>query len=299
MRISIASLLLLAVPVAIIAGCGNPGTKKVEKKEIGVQLYSIRSLIGNDKGAEFKDLLKELADMGYTAVEAAGYADGKLYGLTPEEYKAAVTEAGLKPLSSHVSHGLTDEQLESGDFSEALPWWDQCIAAHKAAGMEYLVTPWMGRQTSLKHLKTYCDYFNAIGRKCADAGLKFGYHNHSYEFEKVEDTVPFDFILENTDPECVFLQMDVFWVVMGQASPVDYFKRYPGRFKTMHIKDDKELGQSGMVGFDAIFENAGTAGLEYIIVEVESYSYDDVMKSMRESAEYLLEAPFVKASYSK
>ena len=108
----------------------------------------------------------------------------------------------------------------------------------------------------------------------------------------------FDMLIENTDPENLFIELDVYWAVMGKASPVDYFHKYPGRFKMLHIKDRREIGQSGMVGFDAIFENAKTAGVENIIVEVEQYSYD-VEKSVKLSLDYLLEAPFVKASYSK
>ena len=107
-----------------------------------------------------------------------------------------------------------------------------------------------------------------------------------------------DHMIENTDPENLFIELDVYWAVMGEASPVDYFHKYPGRFKMLHIKDRREIGQSGMVGFDAIFENAKTAGVENIIVEVEQYSYD-VEKSVKLSLDYLLKAPFVKASYSK
>ena len=138
-----------------------------------------------------------------------------------------------------------------------------------------------------------------MGRRCQAAGLKYGYHNHAYEFEKVEGQVMYDYLLEHTDPALVFFQMDVYWAVIGKASPVDYFKRYPGRFKMLHIKDEWEVGQSGMVGFDAIFKNADVAGLENFVVEIERYSYEDIRRSFRESAEYLLEAPFVKASYAK
>ena len=119
------------------------------------------------------------------------------------------------------------------------------------------------------------------------------------EFQKIEDkAVMLDYMIENTDPENLFIELDVYWAVMGEASPVDYFHKYPGRFKMLHIKDRREIGQSGMVGFDAIFENAKTAGVENIIVEVEQYSYD-VEKSVKLSLDYLLKAPFVKASYSK
>ena len=84
------------------------------------------------------------------------------------------------------------------------------------------------------------------------AGIRFGYHNHSHEFRKVEDqAVMLEYMLEHTDPENVFFQLDVYWAVMGQASPVDLFRKYPGRFRMLHIKDRREIGQSGMVGFDA------------------------------------------------
>ena len=148
-------------------------------------------------------------------------------------------------------------------------------------------------------MKMYCDYFNEIGKRCQQNGMKFGYHNHAHEFQKVEDkAVMLDYMIENTNPEYVFFQMDVYWIVRGQHSPVDYFNKYPGRFTMLHIKDHRELGQSGMVGFDAIFNNAKTAGVKNIVAEIEDYSCP-VMESVKKSIDYLLEAPFVKASYSK
>ena len=205
----------------------------------------------------------------------------------------------MKVLSTHCTLNLSDKQLATGDFTEALKWWDECIAAHKAAGVEYIVVPSMRRIETLDGLAPYCRYFNEVGARCKAAGIKFGYHNHSREFEKVEDRVMLDYMLENTDPDKVFFQMDVYWTVMGQASPVDYFTKYPGRFRLLHIKDRREVGQSGMVGYDAIFRNAATAGVENIIVEMEGSSYGDVLRSVRECVDYLNEAPFVEASYAK
>ena len=280
---------------------GASAKAKAPKKEVGIQLYSVRSLIGafGNNSQDYKPVLKQLADMGYTAVEAASYADGKLYGQSPEQFRKDVEAAGMKVLSTHCTLNLSDEELASGDFSKALKWWDQCIAAHKAAGVEYIVVPSMRKITTLGELATYCRYFNEVGARCKAAGMKFGYHNHSREFEKIEDRVMLDYMIENTDPDKVLFEMDVYWAVMGKASPVDYFKKYPGRFKLLHIKDRREIGQSGMVGFDAIFANAGTAGVENIIVEIEGSSYNDIVRSVRECIEYLRKAPFVKASYQK
>ena len=268
------------------------------KKDMCVQMYSARSILNHDN---YADILKEIAAMGYTAVEAASYDgdNGLIYGDTPEVFKQKVEAAGMKVLSAHVSRGLSREELDSGDLSAALAWWDKCIEVHKKAGMEYIVTPWMGLQETLKDLQVYCDYLNEVGRRCKAAGIKYGYHNHAYEFEKVEDQVMYDYMLQHTDPDLVFFQMDVYWAVIGKASPVDYFKRYPGRFKMLHIKDEWEVGQSGMVGFDAIFKNAELAGLENFVVEIERYSYEDIRKSFVESADYLLNAPFVKETYAK
>ena len=268
------------------------------KKDMCVQMYSARSILNHDN---YADILKEIAAMGYTAVEAASYDgdNGLIYGDTPEVFKQKVEAAGMKVLSAHVSRGLSREELDSGDLTAALAWWDKCIEVHKKAGMEYIVTPWMGLQENLKDLQVYCDYLNEVGRRCKAAGIKYGYHNHAYEFEKVEDQVMYDYMLQHTDPELVFFQMDVYWAVIGKASPVDYFKRYPGRFTMLHIKDEWEVGQSGMVGFDAIFKNAELAGLKDFVVEIERYSYEDIRKSFVESADYLLNAPFVKATYAE
>ena len=107
----------------------------------------------------------------------------------------------------------------------------------------------------------------------------------------------YDYMIEHTDPEYVFFQMDVYWTVVAKAAPVEYFKRYPGRFTLLHIKDYREVGQSGMVGFDAIFNNFGIAGTKYFIVEMESSSYGDILRSCRESIDYLKAVKIVKASY--
>ena len=279
--------LLVALPQAMNA-------KK--KKEVSIQLYSVRDVI--NKGTDLNVFLKDLAEMGYTSIEAANYDNGKFYGKTPEEFKSAVEKAGMTVLSSHCSRGLSGEEVASGDFSESLKWWDQSIAAHKAAGMKYIVNPGIGVPKTMKEMKMYCDYFNEIGKRCQQNGMKFGYHNHAHEFQKVEGQVMYDYMLEHTNPEYVFFQMDVYWVVRGQNSPVDYFNKYPGRFKIFHIKDHREIGQSGMVGFDAIFKNAKTAGVQYLVAEIEKYSMP-VEESVEVSLDYLLNAPFVEKSYTK
>ena len=269
----------------------------IHKPEVFAALNKVDNKDGKCDAA-YITLLKNLAKMGYTSVEAANYNNGKFYDRTPDQFKKDVESAGLKVLSSHCTRGLSKEELASGDFSSSLQWWDQCIADHKAAGMSYIVAPWMDVPKTLKELDTYCAYYNEIGKRCKQQGMSFGYHNHAHEFQKVEDKVMYDYMIEHTNPEYVFFQMDVYWVVRGQNSPVDYFNKYPGRFKMFHIKDHREIGQSGMVGFDAIFKNAKTAGVKHLVAEIESYSMP-VEKSVEVSLDYLLDAPFVKSSYAK
>ena len=104
--------------------------------------------------------------------------------------------------------------------------------------------------------------------------------------------------MKNIAPENMFWQMDVYWCMMAQQSPVAWFKKYPGRCRMLHIKDQYEIGQSGMVGFDAIFNNAGLAGMKDFIVEIEAFTKGDWKESMKMCADYLLNSDFVKPSYS-
>jgi sugar phosphate isomerase/epimerase len=288
--------MFFSTAILILASCTASPTAEVKtnaatptSKKLTLQLYSVRDDIATD----YAGTIKKVGEMGFTAIEAAGYSEGKFYNRTPEEFKADITNAGMEVLSSHTNKPLTNKELMSKNFTEALKWWDEAIKAHKAAGMTYIVDPWMEVPKSLKDLQTYCEYFNEIGKRCKENGILFGYHNHAHEFQKVEDKVMFDYMLENTNPDYVFFQMDVYWVVRGQQSPVDYFEKYKGRFPLLHIKDNKELGQSGMVGFDAIFRNLETAGTKHLIVEVEKYSFTP-LESVKKSFDYLVNSPFVK-----
>ena len=296
------TIIMAACSVFMLASCcGADKCCQPQKKEMSIQLYSARDLIGNaEKYAQNHEaVLKALAEMGYTSVEAANFNDGLFYGVTPEQFRADVEAAGLKVLSSHTNRRLSKEELTSGDLTAALAWWDAALPAHKAAGMEFVVIPSIGKPETIQELQVICNYFNAIGQKCKDAGMRFGYHNHAYEMEKVEDRIMIEYLLENTDPALVFYQVDVYWAAYGHYSPADLFNKYPGRFTLLHIKDKKEIGQSGMVGFDAVFGNAEVAGVEAFVVEVEGCRNEAALEGIRVSADYLLKAPFVKASYGK
>lgn len=266
------------------------------KKEMAVQLYSARQLIGTPElfAKNHEYVLGRLAQMGYTGAEAASYSDGLFSGLQPEAFKAALDKAGLELISSHTTRPLSAQELASGDYSAALKWWDKCIDAHLKAGIPRLVMSYSQKLNTEAELKVMAEYLDAIGRKCNEAGIRFGYHNHAHEFAKIGDTTMMDYFLANTDPENVFIEMDVYWAVVGGAAPVDYMNKYPGRFEVLHIKDKREIGQSGMVGFDAIFRNFRKAGTEAFVVEMEEASTPNILKGLRESALYLRNASYVK-----
>lgn len=145
--------------------------RKEFSKDIGIQLYSARSLIGSNVNpragyTDYFSVLEKLEKMAYTGVEATVYKDdGTLYNSTPEDFKRNVEKAGMKVWSSHVGKTLNKEELDSGDFSTSLAWWDKCIATHKAARVTYIVTPWLDVPKTVKNLKTQCDYLNTIGKK--------------------------------------------------------------------------------------------------------------------------------------
>ena len=285
------------LPFLCLAASALTGASAAAEKNIGLQMYSLRTEIDKDFG-NIDAIIAAIAKAGYKYVETANYADGKLYGMPPGVFAEKLRASGLHALSCHVNRRLPGK-FTPDDLSAALAWWEQCIADHKAAGMRYIIMPSMPKLTKVEDLRAYCGYLEKIGEKCNAAGLKFGYHNHAFEFEtKLPGNLTmYEYMLQNTDPEKVFFQMDVYWVVMGRFSPVELFKKYPGRFPVLHIKDHKELGQSGMVGFDAIFNNIAVSGARHLVVEVEKYTLPP-LESVKTSLDYLNNAPFVKADYS-
>jgi sugar phosphate isomerase/epimerase len=282
---NIFTIIMLVVAAGLILPALN--SCKAPGKNIGLQLYSIRDSIGKDVPAA----IAKVSKMGYKFVEPAGYSDGKFYGMEPLAFKALCESNGLKIISSHASHALPD----SASRESAMAWWDATIDAHAAAGASYLVQPSMGGSAyrSLDTLKLYCDYFNEIGEKCKAKGIRFGYHNHDKELStKIDGQTVYDFMLANTDPSKVIFEMDLYWTVVGGANPVDYFNKYPGRFELWHIKDKEEVGASGMMDFKAYWENAVKSGLQYGIVEVEEYNFDQ-FTSCDKSIVWLNQEPFV------
>ncbi|WP_347838875.1 TIM barrel protein [uncultured Draconibacterium sp.] len=289
-----AAIVFAALLLPSFSGCTS-ATKKADEKSvktekelfIGLQLWSVKDAMK----ADVAGTLKAVGDMGYKFVETAGYADGKIYNLDPLEFKKLCESNGLQFLGAHTGQEVPGEE----NWDETMAWWDTCIAAHKAAGAKWIVQPWMGGSAyeSLDGLKAYCKYFEAVGQKCNAAGIRFGYHNHDKEFITEYEGKPlYDWMLELTTAENVMFQLDLYWIHEGGKNALDYFENYPGRFELWHIKDEKELGESGNMDFAASFAQREKSGAKYGIVEVERYNFEP-LESCKKSLEYLKAQDFV------
>ncbi|MBV5314245.1 MAG: sugar phosphate isomerase/epimerase [Prolixibacteraceae bacterium] len=255
------------------------------KKAIGLQLYSLRDAMKVD----VLGTLKQVADMGYTTLEAANYGDGKIYGMTPADFKKAIKDMGMKMTSAH----LGGPNYTKETHNQAMDWWKKALEDHLEVGVKFMVKPGMPTLKTLDELKVWCDFYNSIGELTTASKVQFGYHNHSHEFEKTEGEIIYDFMIKNTDPKKVFFEMDVYWVMRGGYKAVDYMNKYPDRFPVLHIKDEKEIGESGQLDFKSIYETAYKNGLKDSFVEVERYNFDPIV-SVKKSYDFLNAAPYVK-----
>lgn len=273
----------MTVSLLLLSSCAEPG----QDNAVGLQLWSVRDAMGKDPEAT----IKQIGEMGYDYVESAGYHDGLIYGMEPETFKNLVEENGMRYLGAHVGRQIREDQ----DWQELMPWWDTCIAAHQSAGVEYIVQPSMGHTAfeSLKGLAEYCAYFNAIGAKCQEAGIRFGFHNHAGEFGELEGEVMYDFMMQNTDADKVMFQLDVYWIKEGGKDFREYLEKYPDRYGSIHIKDEKELGESGEMDFGQILDLAQKKGVDYYVVEVEKYNYSP-LESVDKSLNHLREIGFTR-----
>ncbi len=250
------------------------------KKAIGLQLYTLRDVIMND----VKGTLKAIADMGYTEVETYGYADGSLFGMKAAEFSKYLKDLGVKVTSGH--YGI--------DLATGSTWEKACEDA-KLMGQEYVIVPWMDAKyySSLDELKITCNSLNKAGEVAKKYGLRFGYHNHAFEFTEVGGKLVFDAMLEMLDPKFVTMEMDLFWVVNAGKDPAKYFSKYPGRFELWHVKDMDKTNRehnadvgTGSIDFKALFAKAKQSGMKHFFMEQETYP-STPMESTRKSAECL------------
>ena len=264
-------------------------------KEIGLQLWSLKDDV---KSQGIEKVLEEVAKMGYSNLELAGYRKGLVYGMEPMDFKKLTDKYDLGITSSHVARKMSDNPEADMAF------WKKAIQDHADMGVKYLIMPIMPLKNSypykeeqpvtMEDINKSCDYFNEIGKMAKAKGVIFGFHNHGHEHRiEVEGKPIFDWLLEKMDPENTVIEMDVYWVKDGGYNPVDYLKSHAGRFPILHIKDKRAVGESGETDFGPIFKAAYKQGMVGYYVEVEEYK-GTPMEDVQFSFDYLNKAKYVK-----
>ena len=272
----------------------------MKKFGVGIQLYGVR----NAMEADFEGTLKAVADMGYEYVEFAGY-----YGHTAEEIKELLDKYGLKCISVH--QGL--------DFYDEKP--DEAAEFLKTFGAKYSVIPWYGKEklAGSPEWEASAARFKRVAEVLAAHGMKLGYHNHDFEFEKYEGKYLHDYIFEAVGTDLIDPELDTCWVHYAGINPADKIREFSGRVEIVHLKDfvcrelgggpaydlidnsGKGLGNKskedngfqfrplgmGRQNFAEILEACEEAGTEVVIVE-QDQTYDiPELEAARISREYL------------
>jgi sugar phosphate isomerase/epimerase len=250
----------------------------------GIQLYTLRTDLPKDP----KGVLKNLSSYGYKQVESFEGAQGMFWGMTNKEFKAYMDSLGMTIITSHcdIKKDFERKAAESGEI-----------------GMKYLICPSIGPQKSIDDFKRFSDNFNNAGEICKKNGMRFAYHNHGYSFQPVDGQIPQDVLMQNTNPDLVDFEMDIYWVITGGADPEAWFKKYPNRFRLCHVKDrgkqfdaketeaSVDLG-TGSIEFAKILKTGKSNGLQYYIVEQERYDNSTPLKSAAADADYMKKLVF-------
>src|SRR5258708_909485 len=218
----------------------------------GLQLFSLREQLSKD----VKGVIAKVAEAGYKQVETFGYSkEHGFWGLSAADFGKLLKANGLTSPSGH--YGM-DTFLSSGQIGDL----DDAIEAATILGQNYVTVPYIGPnlRKSASDFKSIANWINIASQRVHAAGLKLGYHNHNFEFEPVEGQMLLEVLLKSTDPELVDFEMDVYWVVRAGQNPMEWFNRYPGRFRLIHVKDmdktDPKLNTeagSGSIDYKTIF----------------------------------------------
>lgn len=247
----------------------------------GIQLYSVR----DDMKKDPLGTLQALAKMGYQYVEHANYINRKFYGYSAAEFKKVLQGQGMKMLSGHTVMGRDHWDASKKDFTDA---WKYTIEDAAIVGQEIVISPWLddSLRKTYDDMLRYMEVFNKSGELCKKSGMRFGYHNHNFEFtQSLNGKKVYDIILDNTDPSLVTQQLDMGNLYGTGANAYEIVKKHPGRFVSMHVKDEIKAAKGEMDdGYESTILGAGVAntkaitdlgklsgGTLHFIIEQESY----------------------------
>ena len=262
--------------LAVMGSLALPSLAMAASRKPGLQLYTIRDLIGKDK--DTKGVLKTVAALGYKELETFGYSDGTLFGMKAREFSDYVKSLGMTITSGHYQLGKT-EKLKAMKGT-ILNEWERAVADAKEMGQDFMAVAYLNadERATLDDYKFVNEKMNAAGEVCRKYGVRLQYHNHDFEFEKINGQIPYDLMLTELDPKLVSMEMDLFWTIYAGYQPVDYFKSYPDRFDQWHVKDmdktDKKKNANlgtGSIDFKPIFLQAAVAGLKHFYVEHDNW----------------------------
>jgi len=243
----------------------------------GVQLYSVRDQMKENPSGT----LKQISDMGYKYVEHANYVKRQFYGYDVNEFKKLLDDLGLKMVSGHTVMRKEHWDEATKDFTSE---WKYTVEDAATLGQQYVISPSLGEgvRKNQEDLMGFLELFNKSGELCKKSGMKFGYHNHDFEFtETINGKSLYDLILQNTDPDLVIQQLDIGNMYTVGGNPIAVIQQYPGRFKSLHVKDEIKNGENkyestilgkGVMDIKKIIDLArDKGGTEHFIIEQESY----------------------------
>ena len=286
--------------MAVVAAALMPRSVSAANKADGIialQLYSIREDMTKDPSGS----LKQVSKMGYQYVEHANYVNRKFYGYSPAEFKKVLDSLGLIMISGHTVMGKQHWDEAKKDFSDS---WKQTIDDAAVLKQKYVVSPSMDEsmRNNYDDFKHYMDIFNKCGELCNRRGMKFGYHNHDFEFsEKLKNEKLFDIMMKSIDPELVVVQLDIGNMYNGGAVALDVVKQYPGRFENLHVKDEivaaggNEKYESTIIGKGIVNARevvdlaTKIGGTKVYIIEQESYQGKTPMECVKEDLKIMKE----------
>ncbi len=259
-------------------------------RTVGVQLYCVRDDMTRDPLGS----LKQIADMGYVYLEHANYVDRKFYGWSATEFKKVLDDLGLRMVSGHTVMGTQHWDVTKKDFTDA---WKYTVEDAAVLQQKYVISPWMDEsmRNSYDNLRLYMDVFNKCGELCIKSGMKYGYHNHDFEFsQKLNDEKVFDIIMKNIDPNLVVVQLDIGNMYNAGARALDIVKQYPGRFENIHVKDEIKAPAGGESEYESCILGEGViscreivdlatkiGGTTCYIIEQESYQGKTPMECIK------------------
>jgi sugar phosphate isomerase/epimerase len=281
---------LAVAGTAVLSKISFGSLKLADSEIVGIQLYSVREDMGKDPFGT----LKQLAAMGYKNVEHANYMNRKFYGYTPVEFKKILEDLGMKMPSGHTVLGNQHWDEAKKDFTDL---WKYTVEDAATMGQQYVISPWLDNRyrKDRNGLLKFMEVFNKSGELCKRSGMKFGYHNHDFEFsEKLDGEVLYDIMLKNTDPDLVIQQLDTGNLYNGGANAMEVVKKNPGRFLSLHVKDEIKASEGnekyestilgkGIVNLKEVIDyvRKTTKGVHYII-EQESYQGKTPMECAKE-----------------